>query len=493
MHASITENGYYIEFANAGASGASRIRGASYASKYNTETKETETLCLYKDGRVPSGLWGRIGALASPTLAVSFTNAPHIDADVTLEKVQAWIQTKTFPFEPRWYQIEAAYNAIKYKTSRCEVATRGGKTFILYLYILYITENYGHINALVITPLLMLCTQLAGDFAHYASMGAGEVACNEVCGGGRRNESAPVTVGTFQSLSKYPRAYFQKFGLVVCDESHKAAAASIYGNIMLKLDSAKCPRRYGVSGTQPPADTIEGLKVEANFGPVKFKISARELMDEKSIAEAEITVLAIEHRHAMSQSYYYSAEAQNSKTKLQYEKTLIYSCPERNALILAVARTYEGAQLFLAESVDYAEMLHAMFSESFPGRPVSLIHGKTKRGKRAEACASMEAEPGAILIGTFGTLSTGITIKNIRRLHLADFGKEEKKIRQSVGRGLCILPDKESLSVLCYRDIFKKTPEMPGPYMNTFQSHAIQRLAIYKNQGFKYTIKNIKL
>ena len=61
-----------------------------------------------------------------------------------------------------------------------------------------------------------------------------------------------------------------------------------------------------------------------------------------------------------------------------------------------------------------------------------------------------------ILVATYETMSTGVSINNIMAIHFPDGGKSRIRIRQSCGRGLRLHPKKDYLQVFDYVDNFTK-------------------------------------
>ena len=59
----------------------------------------------------------------------------------------------------------------------------------------------------------------------------------------------------------------------------------------------------------------------------------------------------------------------------------------------------------------------------------------------------MEEGSNKILVASYGTLSTGVSIKNIHYIHLVESFKSDVIIRQSLGRGLRQHKDKSILHV----------------------------------------------
>ena len=99
----------------------------------------------------------------------------------------------------------------------------------------------------------------------------------------------------------------------------------------------------------------------------------------------------------------------------------------------------------------------------------------------------MEKGTNKVLIASYGTLSTGVSIKNIHFIHLTESFKSDVIIRQSLGRGLRLHKDKAKLYVFDYVDILRTTKK------NLLYFHGKARQKIYNEQKFPFKKKEVYL
>ena len=95
----------------------------------------------------------------------------------------------------------------------------------------------------------------------------------------------------------------------------------------------------------------------------------------------------------------------------------------------------------------------------------------------------MESENSVIIVASFGTFSTGIDLKNVHHRVFAESTKAEITIRQSIGRGMRKLAEKNKVY------IWDLVDQLDG-YM---VKHAAEREIIYKDQKFEIAKKEIDL
>jgi superfamily II DNA or RNA helicase len=149
----------------------------------------------------------------------------------TFDEFKNIVRSWNLKYEPRPYQYEAAYNILTWKSSLSELATRAGKTLLVYLVFRYGIEHMNMKRILMIVPSISLVKQGYDDFSTYGEFFNTEC----IWGGGKLVESANLTIGTFQSLigfldktsKRYNPSFFDGYDCVCVDETHRATAAQI--------------------------------------------------------------------------------------------------------------------------------------------------------------------------------------------------------------------------------------------------------------------------
>lgn len=475
--------------------------------------KSYEVTYLRLNQFVMSGLWKRMLSIAQitkiPVSIKGLIDTPEhkgiIDPEITRDGLDSWIDAHDFKFSPYWYQFECVYYALKYRFSRCEVATAGGKSFTIFLYCWFLLET-GRVKKgdkiLIITIRRMLVTQMISDFNEYQEKyKIPFLKCDSVFSGGRKLAESNIVVGTYQTLSGYDKEYFEQFGAIVVDECHQAHITSIKDEIIPKLDMKKCRYRYGLSGTQPLENTPEGLHLEAYIGPILFRISANELQNEGTIAKIKVNMINLIHPYEECKMFYHSPEVSSDKVYefLPFERNLVQYNQRRCIIIKHIVEKFVGNQIILVENVEYAKHLVSILS-TIESKKVHLIYSATRDKVRNAIKASFEDADNIVLVATYETMSTGVSIKNIHALHFPDGGKSRVRMRQSTGRGLRLHPSKEYLTVFDYVDVFKKPTEKqceklgvsvwPGPPINRLYLQGRARKKIY--DGEKFPVKEIE-
>ena len=122
------------------------------------------------------------------------------------------------------------------------------------------------------------------------------------------------------------------------------------------------------------------------------------------------------------------------------------------------------------------------------GANTFFVYGATNTKEREEIRAIVDREKNSITIASYGTFSTGINIRNINNIVLASPSKSKIRVLQSIGRGLRISSNKDSILVFDIADDISYKERRNFTLM-----HFSERLNIYNKEQFDYEISKVKL
>jgi type I site-specific restriction endonuclease len=103
----------------------------------------------------------------------------------------------------------------------------------------------------------------------------------------------------------------------------------------------------------------------------------------------------------------------------------------------------------------------------------------------------MEAGDDVIIVASYGTFSTGISIRNIHNIFFTESFKSEVIIRQSIGRGLRKHHSKELVKIYDFVDDFRYK-DSDIDWVNYTYRHGTERRKIYKEEQFPYEVQDVK-
>ena len=378
--------------------------------------------------------------------------------------------TAVSKYDPRDYQIDGVYDALKHNRKLLISPTASGKSLMIYSIVRYYVERQQ--NTLIVVPTTSLVEQMYKDFADYGwDVGS---FCHKVYAGKERETDSQVIITTWQSIYKLPRKYFERFSVVVGDEAHQFKSKSLI-SIMSKLDSAKY--RFGFTGTLDGSETHKWV-LEGLFGPSYKIIKTDELMKKGHLAKLDINVLLLKHP---------PNKFENFEEEVQY----IIGHDRRNNFIKNLALDLKGNTLILFARVEkHGQPLYELINNSniIENRHVFFIHGGVDTEDREKVREITEQENNAIIVASYGTFSTGINIKNLHNIIFASPSKSRIRNLQSIGRVLRKGNQKTRATLYDIADDISYKSRK-----NYTLNHLIERIKIYNEENFDYDIVNIPL
>ncbi len=388
-------------------------------------------------------------------------------------------------FTPHPHQIDAAYRMLKHRYGTIEVATAGGKSLIFSLMCFYILSKRPSSKILLIVPSISLVTQFYDDFIDY-NLGYNKEQKNplklkiqEIMSDKPRKvrdeEEPNIYIGTYQSLINWGTPelepdFYKKFDVVCVDESHKAKANTL--TTILKRTFGHTHYRVGMSGTYPLDGTSELMAIESVTGPKLISVKAKELMSKGLISNVKIKALILQYdEKEFAESVYTIKKHGGGKRAYDLEKEFAQNSEKRKIFIGKLVNKFKNNSLVLFHNIDYGTRLYEYMSSNIIGKDFYYIDGQTSSEKREYIKKQMEMTDGnpKILVASFGTLSTGVSIKAITNMIFADSFKSAQIILQSIGRTLRLHSTKEKAL------IFDLVDQFHSSYKTILYNHYVSR------------------
>ena len=338
----------------------------------------------------------------------------------------------------------------------------------------------------------------------------------------------------------YNPKFFDKFDVICIDECHKADCESIK-QIMSQPFVRDAKMIFGFSGTLPERDTLESYGCQTLLGPCIQDISTMDLVGENYLAKPIITQIRLKYDEDLDDKYIRYAEYLCSNYKTSggkkvllpkemrdmnmihekvlpiavkqwkenveigllsedaYRENLIDMCKAQGSNLLVLEQMIaehsekklgvicqiieqwdDKNGIVFAHNEPYIDFLEKYMKERFPDRKIYKIKGATSVKKRTEIIDNMNKnDHNAILIASFGTVSTGITFKNIDYAVFAQSFKSQIIVLQSLGRGLIRTDDKDEFYLY---DIIDVLPT------GRLKKQGESKIKLYKEKGFDYKI-----
>lgn len=390
--------------------------------------------------------------------------------DFSLHESEEFIKNLKIPkIIPRKDQIEGFVHAIRKKRCILQSPTGTGKSLLIYL----LTRKFLPEGKIVIVvPNINLVDQLYGDFHDYGL--DSEQYVHRIYSGEEKQTNKPIIISTWQSLILLPEDYLLDCPTVIGDECHRFKAKSLI-EIMRRL-----PNAYNRIGTTGTLDDVQANKLvlEGLFGPINIVTTTKERMDAGDLAKSEIKCLILKHQENEAKSI--------ARLSYQEEVKYIDASEKRNKFIKNLVLSLKGNVLVLFKHIEHGKALEDIIRASSPKIPIYYVDGGIK--ERDTIRKNIDSFKDSILLASMGTFSTGVNIKNLHHVVLASSTKSKINLLQSIGRGLRVSDNKDSVTIYdIVDDLTYKTRK------NYTLKHFLERIKIYSKEQHKFVLYNIDL
>lgn len=398
--------------------------------------------------------------------------------------------------KPENYQTKGIYNVLSYKNCCLEVSTSGGKTLMAYMLFKFLYDNSECKHVLYVVPNTNLATQSLDKFLKYDDMNNvdSNYSYSEIHSEAKKKKeyNDNIIFGTYQSLCKKKKEFFEQFDCVFIDECAHAKADSIK-NILKKCVNAKY--KVGVTGTFPKDGTYENFIIQSYIGPVIFKYSSYELINEShratpvNVKGILLNYVDIEKKEALRNlrmnvgkdtfelgGKVLSVEkevARNSQLRFKYICDLASKTTKNTLILFGDIQNGYGRKIYnhLKENTD---------------KSVFYVDGGISNDYRDNAKQSMENDEtgNTIIVASIFTFGEGIDISNLHNVILVESTKSDSMVGQIIGRLMRKHESKESAILIDIGDDFRLGND--NKKNNYLYKHFIDRANNYKSRGFNY-------
>lgn len=248
--------------------------------------------------------------------------------------------------------------------------------------------------------------------------------------------------------------------------------------------------RFGVSGTFPSDESMEILTIQSLLGPITSKVEAQSLVKAGIITQMDVKVLMLNHNDPeFNDKVAYIKKAGGGKEAYLIEKEYIHLSEKRLSFIKKITEKCVNNTLILFHTIEYGQRIFEKLKNEIADKEFYYIDGNISGKNREIIKKEMEKNDGKIriLVASFGTLSTGVSIKNLFNVIFADSFKSEQIIIQSIGRILRLFSGKNTANVFDLVDIFEKDPN------NIFYKQFLIRETFYIKRSYPYKLLKINL
>lgn len=460
-------------------------------------------------GLIPTGLWiDLINICKKFNYQLTFLDDFDLkirDTMLSYESFERYIDTlyQNSPKHPRDYQMEGVFRMLEYRKCCVEVSTSGGKTLMAYMLFRYMIDQLKLKHILFITPKTNLTTQSADKFIGYDSENQmlSDWTYGEVHSRAKKKETYDETIvfGNYQSLCRKKPDFFEKFDAVIVDECHHATSLSIR-KIVKKCVNADY--KIGMTGTFPKQDSYDAFVLSSFIGPVVYRLSSHELIDnKKSATPVYINMFFLKYLDNETLGELYKMRAVNKKDDpamgsrlLMKEKDVARQSTMRLRYICdMIGKTTKNTLVIFSDVENgYGRRVYDRVRET-TDKQVFYIDGGISTDVRAEMIRAMEddLDGNTVIVASMGCFSEGIDIANVFNIFLVESTKSETILAQILGRGMRMFEGKDKTIMIDFVDDFRYGS---GYYEDNYIfKHGVERFEIYKSRGFACSMFEIDL
>lgn len=393
--------------------------------------------------RYPAGLTARVRS------TLEAARIPHTIEWQPVSTSSSDLQPKPFTIRP--YQASAIMALLKGDRPGgiLQAATGAGKTAMA-AKLIQLTKT----RTLFVVHTKDLMKQAQDAFTKFLGIKVGQI-------GGGRDDIQTVTVATIQTLSKGRHDdYLKTVQLVIFDECHHVAAPTLY---TVRHKMADCPMVVGLSAS-PWRDDGHDMLIEAACGPVKYQVTASDLIEAGYLVAPEIHVYPPQLRRELRE-----IRSSGKGAFAKAYKAIVTDDPSRNRLVakLAAEQLAQGRRLLvLVKHIEHGVSL----AQQIPGSV--FVEGSDSIKNRAAAFDAFRTGELPCLIGT-SLCDEGVDIPAADALILAGAGSSSTRALQRIGRVLRSAPGKTAAYVA---DIVDEHPVFRRQFYSRNKIYRSERL-----------------
>lgn len=388
------------------------------------------------------------------------------------------------------YQEDALLHMINMDRSVILAATSAGKSLIVYcaMRIFQLMDHLEDKTLFLTVPSTLLVEQMHTDFKNYSTFPEStwhvDQHCQKISGQYTKFINSQIVITTWQSMCRLPTDLIEQSGVIIVDETHTCKADVLVG---ILEGATNCSIRHGLTGTLDGVECNE-LVIQGLLGPKKRVVSARDLIDAGRASDIKITMLMLQHNNNTVNNYLTVINNVPHKRRYNAEVEFLNAHEERNQMILDLVSTLSGNTLVLFDRVEeYGKVLYERYKEDHPDNTF-IITGDVSTSNREEIRTSMEDHDQAVIWASFGTMSTGVSIKKIHNLVIISSSKSKIRILQSIGRLMRLHASKDQANIIDIVDNLSYKSKS-----NYSLEHSKTRLDYYSNEKFKIKFDQINL
>jgi superfamily II DNA or RNA helicase len=244
-------------------------------------------------------------------------------------------------------------------------------------------------------------------------------------------------------------------------------------------------------------NSADYFTITAYLGPMVNSISPKFLFKEGYATPIKVKIIRLDYQNTEIREKLY--DLRKSKTQLDgsqllaLEKKMVVQHKGRfNFVVNLISKTSKNSLVLFSNIKDqYGKNIYEALRDQTE-KVCYYVDGGVSKEHREYYKKDMENGDNKVLVASFTTFSTGISIKNIHNIFFIESYRSEIIVKQSIGRGMRLLEGKESVNIIDVVDdlSWKKGERQNDNYL---LKHGKARLEFYKQYTSDIKIHNVHL
>jgi hypothetical protein len=221
------------------------------------------------------------------------------------------------------------------------------------------------------------------------------------------------------------------------------------------------------------------------------KIDAKTLVDTGTITPMNIKAVILNHDSGeINERLNYIKKMGAGADAFRFEKEFIQQSDKRLDFIKKIVDKCDSNTLLLFHTIEYGTKIYNKLKSEISNKEFFYIDGEVNNKQREFIKKEMEKTDGnvKVLVASYGTLSTGVSINAIFNVIFADSFKSEQIIIQSIGRALRKHNQKKVATIFDLVDVFDS-----NNMNNILYKHFLEREKFYKKREYPYKVLKMNI
>jgi hypothetical protein len=415
---------------------------------------------------------------------------------VEYDHVIEWCKKEVIGTEYQDYDMgdtyETVYTMIKNKYSRLVLSTSYGKSITLFLVTKYLIDHKLEEKILIVTSKPQLANQFMGEIS--GMMKNGEDFYYSAWKATMKKRNTKVIITNFMLAVNIKKEFMDMFTCIMFDECHRCSA---YSYKQIYESAGNVTSTSGCTGSLREDGSAEDFQIMSLTGATKKIVTKKDIIASKRATGGRVSAIILDYADRITKHEVVSSRYGTRLTKfeaLAKEKEAVFGSVWRmqmvaKMLVKILQQKGNGLAFFKITNNGYADRMITEMKRIDPSKKYFYVDQTVPVATREAYCSYMESNNDAMMFGTYDTIGTGTSIKNLHWGAMVEPTKSPDMIEQVIGRFMRLHKTKEEFVIYDIVDDMRSIilgnhghETMRDNFLYTWFA---ERSKIYNTNGFK--------